>query len=275
MLRVPSFGCPILRKLSASGGLAPLIPGPGALPLDFTGGSTLDPRYRLALCAPMVRAPPLFCRSLRLFRLVAYCSVCRQHLHVVRMRITVAQQMTGVVVFCRSPAGANKTRCRSMQRATSSKLQCNRPTSTIQWLLIKSTNRLIDVVIDQATFLWWLTNKHTRPANFSSTAARLGLQSVTKRSGVFTIGPRPPAPFELQKNSHRPMAKMQPQRSFPNSLKYYMLMCRKITKIVAARCQILRLKCTKFDFGWAPPQTPLGELTTLPKPLAGFKGAYF
>jgi len=28
--------------------------------------------------------------------------------------------------------------------------------------------------------------------------------------------------------------------------------------------KILRLKCTKFDFGWALPQTPLGELTALP-----------
>jgi len=37
---------------------------------------------------------------------------------------------------------------------------------------------------------------------------------------------------------------------------------------VATRCQILRLKCTKFDFG-------AGELTALPRPLAGFKRAYF
>jgi len=36
--------------------------------------------------------------------------------------------------------------------------------------------------------------------------------------------------------------------------------------------QILRLKCTKFDFGWGSTQTPLGELTALPRPLAGFKG---
>jgi len=28
------------------------------------------------------------------------------------------------------------------------------------------------------------------------------------------------------------------------------LILRKITKIVATRCHILRLKCTKFDFGW-------------------------
>ena len=42
---------------------------------------------------------------------------------------------------------------------------------------------------------------------------------------------------------------------------------RKIIKIVATRCQILRLECTKFDFGWgsAPLQTPLGELTALPQ----------
>jgi len=51
-----------------------------------------------------------------------------------------------------------------------------------------------------------------------------------------------------------------------------MLILRKIIKIVATKCQILRLKCTKFDFGLglrprgAPPQTPLGELTSLPRP---------
>jgi len=49
----------------------------------------------------------------------------------------------------------------------------------------------------------------------------------------------------------------------------------KIIKIAATRCHILKLKFTKFDFGWAPPQTPLGELTALPDPLAGFKGDYF
>ena len=50
--------------------------------------------------------------------------------------------------------------------------------------------------------------------------------------------------------------------------KFGQLILRKIIKIVATRCQILRLKCTIFDFGWgsAPPQTPLGELTALPGP---------
>jgi len=53
------------------------------------------------------------------------------------------------------------------------------------------------------------------------------------------------------------------------------LILRKIFKIVATiyRCHILRLKCTKFNFGWAPPQTPLGQLTALPRPLARFQGS--
>ena len=43
---------------------------------------------------------------------------------------------------------------------------------------------------------------------------------------------------------------------------------RKIIKIVATRCQILRLKCTKFDFGWGSARA----YSALPDPLAGFKG---
>jgi len=47
-------------------------------------------------------------------------------------------------------------------------------------------------------------------------------------------------------------------------------------KIVATRCHILRLKCTKFDFGWgSAPDPSLGELSTPPDPLAGFKRSYF
>jgi len=50
------------------------------------------------------------------------------------------------------------------------------------------------------------------------------------------------------------------------------LILGKISKFDATRCQILRLKCTKFDFCWAPPQTPLGSLQRSPDPLAVFKG---
>jgi len=50
------------------------------------------------------------------------------------------------------------------------------------------------------------------------------------------------------------------------------LILRKIIEIVATRCQILRLKCTKFNFGWAPPRPRWGSLQRSPRPLAGFMG---
>ena len=54
-------------------------------------------------------------------------------------------------------------------------------------------------------------------------------------------------------------------------MKFGQLILRKIIKIVATRCQILRLKCTKFDFGWAPDPAG-GAYSAPPDPLAGFKG---
>jgi len=54
------------------------------------------------------------------------------------------------------------------------------------------------------------------------------------------------------------------------------LILRKIIKIVATRCPILRLKCTKFDFGCgSAPDSAGGAYSAPPDPLAGFKGAYF
>jgi len=50
----------------------------------------------------------------------------------------------------------------------------------------------------------------------------------------------------------------------------------KIIKIVVTRCHILRLKCTKFDFGWGCAPDPAGGAHSAPpNPLAGFKGPYF
>jgi len=47
----------------------------------------------------------------------------------------------------------------------------------------------------------------------------------------------------------------------------------KITKIVATRCQILTLKCTKFDFSWGSAPDPAGAAYSVPPdPLAEFKG---
>jgi len=48
-------------------------------------------------------------------------------------------------------------------------------------------------------------------------------------------------------------------------MKFGHLILRKIIKIVATRYQILRLKCTKFDFGWGSAQILLGALTALPQ----------
>jgi len=54
------------------------------------------------------------------------------------------------------------------------------------------------------------------------------------------------------------------------------LIFRNIIKIVAIRGQILRLKCTKFDFGWGSAPDPAGgAYSAPPDSLAGFKGAYF
>jgi len=46
-----------------------------------------------------------------------------------------------------------------------------------------------------------------------------------------------------------------------------------IVKIVATRCQILRLKCTKIDFGWGSAPDPAAGAYSAPPdpPPAGFK----
>jgi len=58
--------------------------------------------------------------------------------------------------------------------------------------------------------------------------------------------------------------------------KFGKLILRKIIKIVATRCQILKLKHIKFDFGWgSTPDHAGGAYSASPNSLAGFKGAYF
>jgi len=53
------------------------------------------------------------------------------------------------------------------------------------------------------------------------------------------------------------------------------LLLRKVTKIVATRCQILRLKFTKFDLGRGSAPDPAGGAYNAPPDLlAGFKGLY-
>jgi len=58
-------------------------------------------------------------------------------------------------------------------------------------------------------------------------------------------------------------------------MKFGQSVLRRIVKIIEAKCQILRLKCNKIDFGWGSAPDPAGELTALPRSLAGFNGPYF
>jgi len=58
-------------------------------------------------------------------------------------------------------------------------------------------------------------------------------------------------------------------------MKFGQLVLRKIIEIVAARYQILRLKCTKFHFGWSSaPDLTGGVYSAPPDPLVRIKGAY-
>ena len=51
------------------------------------------------------------------------------------------------------------------------------------------------------------------------------------------------------------------------------LILSKIIKTIATRCQISRLKCTKFDFGWGyAPDPPGGAYSAPPDLLAGLRG---
>ena len=47
----------------------------------------------------------------------------------------------------------------------------------------------------------------------------------------------------------------------------------RIIEIVVTRCHILKLKCTKFDFGWGSAPYPDGGAYSVPvDPLVAFKG---
>jgi len=63
---------------------------------------------------------------------------------------------------------------------------------------------------------------------------------------------------------------------FGMAAKFGQLILRKIIKIVGTRCQILRLKCIKIDFGWGSAPDPTGGAYSAPPySLAGIKGTYY
>jgi len=54
-------------------------------------------------------------------------------------------------------------------------------------------------------------------------------------------------------------------------VKFSQLILMKIIRMVATRCQILRLKCTQFSYGWCSAPNPAGEAYIAPPgSLAGF-----
>jgi len=59
-----------------------------------------------------------------------------------------------------------------------------------------------------------------------------------------------------------------------NCTNFGKLSLKKITKIAATRCHILKLKCTKFDRLGFRPRPQRGAYSAPPDPIAGFQGAY-
>jgi len=58
-------------------------------------------------------------------------------------------------------------------------------------------------------------------------------------------------------------------------MKFGYLILVRFVKIVVTKCQILRLKCTKIDFGCGSvPDTATGAYSAPPDPLAALKGPY-
>jgi len=60
--------------------------------------------------------------------------------------------------------------------------------------------------------------------------------------------------------------------STQKKLKFGQLILRKVIKIGATRCQILRLKCTKFDFGAGGAYSAPPDLAGLRDPTSKGKG---
>ena len=59
-------------------------------------------------------------------------------------------------------------------------------------------------------------------------------------------------------------------------MKFSYFILRKIVKIVATRGQILRQKCTKFDFGRGSAPDPAGGAYGAPQtPYLDYRGLYF
>jgi len=96
------------------------------------------------------------------------------------------------------------------------------------------------------------------------------LEAAQTPLGELTMHPRPPSRIEplgasTQGHPKAPPATQNASQKFlgrqnkeveGTKFKFGQLILRKIIKIVATRSYILRLKCTKFDFGWGSAPDP-------------------
>ena len=77
---------------------------------------------------------------------------------------------------------------------------------------------------------------------------------------------RPKAPPATQNASQKSSGRDTNKEVGGTKFRFGQLILRKIIEIVATRCHILRLKCTKFNFGWGSTLDPaLRKLTALPQ----------
>ena len=89
-------------------------------------------------------------------------------------------------------------------------------------------------------------------AKFTGESCKCTPQAEQRSPFVWKLGRSDQAQIQLQADQ----AAASPQElgfgafTVRKCTKFVLLTLRIITKIVAIRCQILRLKCTKFDFGW-------------------------
>jgi len=94
-----------------------------------------------------------------------------------------------------------------------------------------------------------------------------------RSSGTTTVGVRTPQKLKLAcPTSQRSQRETKHKNAVRKCTHCAQLILRKISKIGATRCQVLRLKCTKFDFRWGSAPGCTGpDCNAPPEPLAVFK----
>ena len=122
-----------------------------------------------------------------------------------------------------------------------------------------------------------LYTKHTKSANHHESCGKSHIGSnfnSFQYIGLSTgMQGRPKAPPATRQNVSQ-KSRGTKIRKLGAKFKFGQLILRKIIKIVVTRCNILRLKCTKFDFGWGFAPDLAGRAHSAFTDLLA-KGSYF